>query len=98
MKISEFPRFLKNHFWRITVSVITISIVAIAVFLGIGFYKAYNWENNIQLSENLGFRNNQNGGYVYNLKTNEKVILDVDWVVTPKDNDSIAVFHWKNIS
>lgn len=94
MKISEFPRFLKNNFWRITVSVIAISLVVIAVVLGIGFYKAYHWGNNIQLSENLGFRYSQNGGYVYNLKTNEKVIPDVDWVVAPKDNDSIAVFHW----
>lgn len=94
MKIADFIRFLKNNFWRITISVIAISFVVIAVLISVLTYKDSHAEYNIKISENLGFRyNHHNGGYVYNLKTNEKIIPDVSWVVAPKNNDSIAVFH-----
>ena len=94
MKLKQLYSWIKCHFWKITVSVIAICSVAVATFIGIAFYISFHGDNNIKISENLEYRYNKGGGYIYNVKTNEKVIPVVDHVVTPKDNDSIAVFHW----
>lgn len=85
---------LKNNFWKIIGVVIALSLIAIAILIGVGFYKASHWENNRVLSKKIGYANSYKGGYIYDLETGEKLIPEIDWLVEPQGNDSIGIFHW----
>lgn len=91
--------FLKHRGWRILI-IICLSIIAVYVllvqsFFLIAVYKESHWENHHPISGKLGYYRSAKGGYIYDLATNEILIPSVDWVVEPKGNDSIGIFHWE---
>lgn len=85
---------IESKFWKIAY-IIGLSIFTIyGFFVIIAVYYGSHWENKRIISRTLGYYSSNKGGYIYDLATNEIVIPSVDWVVEPKGNDSIAIFHW----
>lgn len=93
----NFPDF-KNKKWK-TVLIGFIFLIGIYGLLVMTFfvyavYKESHWEHHREISNTLGFYHSNKGGYIYDLATKEIIIPDVDCVVEPNNNDSIAIFHW----
>lgn len=89
---------LQRCSWRtlikIIIYIVGIYCILVMTFFVVAVYKSSHWEHRRQISNRLGYYNSNNGGYIYDLLTDEIVIPDVSFIVEPKGNDSIAIFHW----
>lgn len=92
--------FPKHGIWRILIiaflSFVAVYVLLVQTFFLIVVYKESHWENHHPISGKLGYYRSAKGGYIYDLATNEILIPSVDWVVEPKGNDSIGIFHWRD--
>lgn len=93
----------KTPFWRVIWAVITICILAFTCMLGYAFYDEfygrnhrYYWDGSYDpsLSSSFKYRNNgynEGKSYIYNARTKDKVIKDIDWIAVPEDGDSLII-------
>lgn len=87
---------LNHKVWKIAVLVGIYIIVAYGICVTVAVYCDSHKEYKRQISDNLGYCHNSKGGYIYDLATEEIIIPSVNWIVEPKGNDSIAIFHWND--
>ncbi len=87
---------LNPKVWKIAVLVGIYIIIAFFICVTIAVCYDWNREHKRQISEKMGYCYNSKGGYIYDLATDEIIIPSVSWIVEPKGNDSIAIFHWND--
>ncbi len=92
----------KTPFWRVIWVVITTCIVVFTCMVGYAFYdEFYSGKSDIywnrydpNLSPDFKFRNNGYDAvdsYIYNSKTNKKVLTGIEWIARSLDGDSLIV-------
>ncbi len=90
----------KTPFWRVIWATITVCVVAFTCMLGYAFYdefmrdKSYRFSYDSRISPNFKYRNNgynEGESYIYDSRTKNKVIKDIDWIAIPEDGDSLII-------
>lgn len=94
----------KTPFWRVIWAAITVCVVAVTCMLGYAFYDEfighrlyrYSCEDRYdsKLSPDFKYRNNgynKGKSYIYNSRTKDKVITDIDWIAVPESGDSLII-------
>ena len=90
-KIKNILRWCKKHFWKIIASVSTVCLVIIATAIIMAYLSV---QESSQLSEDISFGYHKLYiPYIFNNKTGETIIDNVQRYYLPLDHDSIAVYE-----
>lgn len=92
----------KTPFWRVIWATITFCILAVTCMLAVAWYKefvryGYRYSSEYydgHISENYKYHDNgrnQGSSYIYDAKTNKKIIKGLDWISIPESGDSLMV-------
>lgn len=90
-----------STFWRVIACIITACVLFMACVTGYVFYDEYyarphrhaDYHAKTFLGNRLEFYNGDPGkSYIYNIRTDEKVLDGLDWIARSEDGDSLVVF------
>lgn len=91
----------KTPFWRVIWVTITVCILALTGMIGYAFYDEfyarkhrYAHYYDCVISPKYKFHNNGRGqasSYIYDAKTNKKLMKGIDWIAVPESGDSLMV-------